>query len=108
MFIRRRPKEERYYYGYLMEDSDKREFGIWHDIEGCKEARITITGMGEGDKVVIWVSSMVSMPKAGQGVMIAKPYTKDLEARLSNYKWVKAEHLEAGMGSVTVHFWGWN
>ncbi len=108
MFIRRRPKEERYYYGYLLENSDKVELGTWHDVEGCKEARITIVGMGQGDKLAVWVSSMISMPKDGQGVLIAKPYTKDLEARLSNYKWVREEHLEAGMGSVTVHFWGWN
>ncbi len=108
MFIRRRPREDRYYYGYLLEDSDKVQSGTWHDIEGCTHARVTIVGMGQGDKVAIWVSNMVSMPKQGQGIMLAKPYTKDLEAKLSYYKWVKAEHVEAGLGSVTVHFWGWN
>ena len=41
-------------------------------------------------------------------LLCVPPYTKDLEARLSNYKWIKAEHIEAGLGNVTVHFWGWN
>jgi len=108
MFIRRRPKEERFYYGFLLEKSEKQGRGTWHDIEGCKDSRITLEGLGQGDKVAIWVSNMVYMPKDGQGVLLAKPYTKDLEARMSNYKWVMAEHIEAGLGSVTVHFWGWN
>jgi len=108
MKIRRRPKEERYYLGKLLEDSTKEEIGTWHDVEGSKEARVTITGMGDGDKVAIRVSNMINHPKDGQGVLLAKVYTKDLEAKVSHYKWIRAEHVEAGLGSVSVDYFGWN
>lgn len=108
MRVIRRPIEDRTYLARLMTRSTEVENDTWFDLEGCHEGRITIWGMGDGDKLGIRVANTVERPLEGQGVYLAKPYTKDLEVKLSRYKWVRAEHLEAGHGSVTVDFYGWN